>query len=68
MTITVEITQAVSVGQKPSTNVTVTNLCASSNEMPFAAALTRDIVEFAEKYRESADAEGETSGGGRKQR
>lgn len=66
MTITAEITQTVSVGQKPATNVTVTNLCASSGEMPFAAALTRAIVEFAEKYREGADAEGETPGGGRK--
>lgn len=52
MTITVEITQMASVGQKPATNVNVTNLCASSDEMPFAAALTRVIVEFTEKYRE----------------
>jgi hypothetical protein len=52
MTITVEITQTVSIGQKPATNVTVTNLGAASDEMPFAAALTRAIVEFAEKYRE----------------
>ena len=68
MTITVEITQTVSVGQKPATNVNVANLCASSGEMPFATALTRAIVEFAEKYRDGADAEGETSGGGREER
>lgn len=52
MTITVEITQTVSVGQKPATKVNVTNLCAASDEMPFAAALAKAIVEFAEKYRE----------------
>ena len=52
MTITVEITQMVSVGQKPATNVNVTNLVAASDEMPFVAALTRASVEFAEKYRE----------------
>lgn len=55
MTISVEITQAVSVGQNPTTNVTVTHLGASSAEIPFAAALTRTIVEFTEKYRESAE-------------
>lgn len=53
MTISVEITQAISFGQ-PTTNVNVTQLSASSAEMPFAAALTRAIVEFTEK-RESAE-------------
>lgn len=51
MTISVDITQAISVGQNPTTNVTVTNLGASSAEMPFAAALTRAIVEFTKRYR-----------------
>lgn len=57
MTITAEITQTVSVGRKPATNVNVANLCASSDEMPFAAALTRAIVEFAQNYNRTGEKE-----------
>lgn len=53
MTISFDITQSVSVGQDPMTNVTVTHLGASSAEMPFAAAITRYILQFTENYRKS---------------
>lgn len=55
MTISLEITQAVFIGQNPMSNVTVTNISASSAEIPFVAALTKSIVEFTEKYRKSVE-------------
>ena len=57
MTISLDITQAVNIGQNPTTNVTVTNLVANSNEMPFASALTSSILEFTNKYRKSVEQE-----------
>ena len=57
MTISLDITQAVHIGQNPTTNVTVTNLVANSNEMPFASALTSSILEFTNKYRKSVKQE-----------
>ena len=58
MTISLDITKNVSIGQNQTMNVNVTQLCASSAEMPFAAALTRSIVEFTEKYRKSEEKQG----------
>ena len=50
MTITIDITQTVAVGQNATTNVNVSGLTATSDEIPFAADLTKVIVDFTENY------------------
>lgn len=50
MTITIDIAKSVTLGNKPSTAVTVTALNATSDEMPFVAALTKVVKEFAESF------------------
>lgn len=50
MTVTFNIYKSVTMGQKPVLAVSVTSLTAESNEMAFAADLTKNVAEFAEKY------------------
>ena len=54
MTITLDITKSVAMGQKPVLNVAVMNLNAASDEIAFASDLTKAVVEFAEKYGEKS--------------
>ena len=51
MTITIDIAKSVTLGNEPSTAVTVTALNASSDEMPFVAALTKAVKGFAESFK-----------------
>lgn len=51
MSITIDITKSVSIGDAvPSTNVAVTSLNATSGEMPFVLALTKTIENFAKAF------------------
>lgn len=54
MTISMDITKQVAIGQEPSTCVVVTALNATSDEMSFVSALTKKIKEFAETYHAKA--------------
>lgn len=50
MTITIDIAKSITLYNKPSTAVTVTALHATSDELPFVAALTKAVKEFAESF------------------
>lgn len=51
MTITIDITKSVSISAaEPSTNVVVTHLNATSSEMPFVLALTKNVEDFAKTF------------------
>lgn len=50
MTITMEITKSVLMGRPGNTNVTVTDLRAEADEMPFVQALTKSVKDFASTF------------------
>lgn len=55
MNVTFEIQKSVLMGQKPVLAVSITNLNAASDEMAFAADLTKAVAEFAEKYEQKVE-------------
>ena len=50
MTITMEITKSVLMGCPENTNVTVMDLRAAADEMPFVQALTKLVKDFASTF------------------
>lgn len=57
MTISFDITRTVTMEQKPSANVAVTSLNATSDEMAFAAALSKAVLDFAADYGNGKEAD-----------
>lgn len=50
MMITMEITKSVLIGHQGNTNVTVMDLRAAADEMPFVQALTKSVMDFASTF------------------